>query len=316
MTVSHAPSRWPHRLAVATFLAAIPLLLFGGTITTLEAGMVIDGWLVLEPGRGDHFLLFYPIDKWFRDDGTFAEHTHRLFGALVGMLSIATLVATWRAVRRTWVRWLAVASLAAVCLQGALGGFRVLENSPELAFLHGALAQIVFAILGVTAAVLSPRFLRARTVTDSESAALRASGVLALLLTYVTIFAGAWLRHSVSMAALGVHVLLVMLAIGALVMFAARLKRAGGMQRRQALVLHLLLGVQFLLGAASLWIVFFVIGNRAPEVHQSVFPTLHVMFGALLLAQVLAATVWSGRRLGQGVAAPEDPARAPLEAAS
>ena len=35
-----------------------------------------------------------------------------------------------------------------------------------------------------------------------------------------------------------------------------------------------------------------------------------------LLAQGLAATVWSGRRLGQGVAAPEDPARAPLEAAS
>ena len=75
-----SPHRWPHRLALATVVAAIPLLLFGGSVTSLEAGMAIDGWLVLERGRGDHFLFFYPVEKWFRDVGTFVEHSHRLCG--------------------------------------------------------------------------------------------------------------------------------------------------------------------------------------------------------------------------------------------
>ena len=81
--VQQAPSPWPRRLAWATLLAALPLVLFGGTVTTLRAGMAIDGWFVLEPGRGDHFLLAYPLEKWLRDPGTFTEHTHRLFGVLV-----------------------------------------------------------------------------------------------------------------------------------------------------------------------------------------------------------------------------------------
>src|SRR5262249_41575588 len=72
-------SPWPRRLALAALVAAVPLVFFGGTVTTLHAGLAIDGWLVLEPGRGDHFLWLYPVDKWFRDVGTFVEHTHRLF---------------------------------------------------------------------------------------------------------------------------------------------------------------------------------------------------------------------------------------------
>jgi cytochrome c oxidase assembly protein subunit 15 len=286
-------------LAVATFLAAIPLLLFGGTVTTIEAGMAIDGWLVLEPGRGDHFLLFYPVDKWFRDDGTFAEHTHRLFGALVGLLAIATVVATWRVDPRRRARLVTCGALLLVSAQGALGGLRVLENSPELAFLHGALAQLVFAFLALMAVFLAPRYRESQAAEGEGAAQLRRSSGVATAIVYVTIFAGAWLRHAVSYMALGVHVALVVLATVLVFRLATGLKaRAqsspgqGGL-RRCARNLHILLGLQLLLGAASVWIVFFEVGDGVPEIHQSIFPTLHVLFGALLLAQLLAASLWT-----------------------
>jgi cytochrome c oxidase assembly protein subunit 15 len=303
MNAAATTSPWPHRFAVATFVAAIPLLLFGGTVTTLEAGMAIDGWLVLEPGRGDHFLLFYPVDKWFLNDGTFAEHTHRLFGALVGLLSIATVVAAFRLGARGRGRFVALGALALVCAQGALGGLRVLENSPELAFLHGAIAQFVFAFLGFTAVQLSPRFQGADLANDEASTRLMRSGLLALTAVYLAIFAGAWLRHAVSHMALSAHILLVAVAIALVFHVAALFKRCGQADPSQVMLcraarnLHMILGVQVLLGFGSLWIVFIEVGENVPEVHQSIFPTLHVLFGALLLAQLLAAVTWTRRRL-------------------
>ena len=110
-------SKWPARFALATLLAAIPLLALGGTVTTLEAGMAIDGWWILEPGRGDHFLLFYPLEKWFRDIGTFSEHSHRLFGVLVGNHAIATVIATWLATKAKAARRVAFLGLFSVCFR-------------------------------------------------------------------------------------------------------------------------------------------------------------------------------------------------------
>lgn len=292
---------WPYRWAFATWLAAIPLLLFGGTITTLDAGMSIDGWWILEPGRGDHFLLFYPIEKWFRDLGTFSEHTHRLFGILVGNLAIVTVIATWWKDSRKSARFSALAALSAVCLQGWLGGSRVLESSPQLAFLHGALAQIVFAILAWNAIYLSPRFSASDKNQGAESATLRNLGVLAILGTYATIFAGTWLRHAFSHGALGVHILLVIGATLLVFLFAAKLKAASTNDptkahlRSAARRLHALLGLQILLGIASFWVIVMVTENLAPDVHHSVYPTLHVLFGALIFSQVVVATLWSRR---------------------
>ena len=41
-------------------------------------------------GHFSDFLLFFPLESWLRDTATFVEHTHRLFGVLVGLL-LATL---------------------------------------------------------------------------------------------------------------------------------------------------------------------------------------------------------------------------------
>lgn len=290
-------SAWPYRLALATLCAAVPLVVFGGSVTTLEAGMAIEGWLVLEPGRGDHFLFFYPLEKWFRDAGTFVEHTHRLFGSLVGFLAIATVIATFRLSRRRDARVLATLALVAVCAQGAIGGLRVLENSPKLAFLHGALGQAVFTLLAATTVFLCPRFALAERRGEAPARELKRAAVLALAVVYATVFLGAWLRHASSGIALVGHIVGVLLSAALLLGLIGRLQAAeradlSGARRR----LIALLAAQFALGVASFWMVFFVAGPEQPSVHQSVFPTLHVLFGALLLGQTAAVALWADRR--------------------
>jgi len=306
-----APARWARPLALSLWLSAAVLAAFGGVITTLRAGMAIDGWWVLDRGQGDYFLLAYPIDRWFKNSGTFSEHTHRLFGVLVGLLSIAYVVArTLERPRSSAKLKLAWAGLLAVCAQGALGGFRVLENSPELAFVHGAFAQLVFALLGVNV-VLSARSWDEPLASSSNGAALRRTAWLAAAAVYVQIVLGAWLRHSGADVAVMLHIIVAALATGAVLALCRALRRSseehpvfGGLRKRLLFVLM----AQLTLGVATLLSIFIVSGGFTAEVStlEVITATAHVLLGALLLQQTVAAAIWAGRRS-------EAPAPAPAE---
>jgi cytochrome c oxidase assembly protein subunit 15 len=296
---------WPRRLAWALFLATLPLLALGGTVTTLRAGMAIDGWWVLEPGRGDHFLLFYPLEKWFRDAGTFAEHSHRLFGTVVGLLAIAYLVASALADRRRGAVVLAAAGLIAVCAQGALGGFRVLENSPELAFLHGSFAQAVFALLACNLVVTAPQWSALPRVASRHAASARAWCWSAAILVYAQIVLGAWLRHSGAALPFLLHVAGTFAVVAVLVGAARKL----GLVRAEASSQNLqplrrarrgllgLLVIQIALGVTAAVAVLVVSGGFQGQVSaaEQIFATAHVLCGALLLAQCVAACMWVQR---------------------
>jgi len=287
---------WPHRFAVATCLCAVPLVLFGGSVTTIGAGMAVDGWLIAE----GHFLLFFPVGEWFRDVATFVEHTHRLFGALVGLAAIATVFSTWRSDARRSARVLSLAGLLAVCLQGTLGGFRVLENDPRLAFVHGALAQSVFALLCVTALVLSPRWQRADTRVLPASGRLRALAGGVLLVVLYQVVSGAWYRHAIrpnvqegAVTLLLTHVVGAVLVLVGVALLARKLREAlaeGELPTELARAprrLHLLLGLQVTLGVLA-WL-----GFRPDTVGplEWTLTIAHVLGGGLLLAQT--AAVWS-----------------------
>ncbi|MFM7298475.1 MAG: COX15/CtaA family protein, partial [Planctomycetota bacterium] len=217
---------WPRRLALATWLSALPLFVLGGSVTTLRAGMAIDGWWVLDRGNGDHFLFAYPIEKWFANAGTFTEHTHRLFGTVVGMLSIALVVVAHRAKAGSLRIGWAWAGLLAVCAQGTIGGFRVLENSPNLAFLHGVFAQAVLAVLAVNVVLNDARFVAARSREHSLAASLSRKAKLAIAAVYGQIFLGAWLRHTGNDLALVAHIVFAALATGAVIALARGLREA------------------------------------------------------------------------------------------
>ncbi len=305
-TAGARASAWPRRFALATLLATVPLVFFGGTVTTLKAGLAIDGWLILEPGRGDHFLWFYPIEKWFRDTGTFVEHTHRQIGSLVGLLAIATVVVTFACDRRRVARALAAFALLAIVVQGVLGGLRVLERSTDLAFLHGSLGQAVFALLGSLAIVLAPAWQSADRHGATKAGALHARSILAVGAIYVQIVIGAWLRHGASPIALALHITAVLVVVACIWLCAQELRsvsdeirpRDAGAARRLSRVRATLLaalGAQIALGILAFLAVYVLYGRQPTVVEQSIFPTLHVMGGAALLLSAVSASLWSHR---------------------
>lgn len=298
MTTS-GTSPWPRRLALSTWLSALPLVIFGGTVTTLRAGMAIDGWWVLDRGNGDHFLLAYPIEKWFANSGTFAEHTHRLFGTLVGMLSILYVFAAHRAkLGATRVRW-AWIGLLAVCAQGAIGGFRVLENSPDLAFLHGVFAQATLAVLAVNVVLNDIAWTTTPQVSHASAHSLRKASILAIGAVYAQIVLGAWLRHSGSSLALVAHIAFAVIATGAVIVLARGMRESGDATLASAAKrLFVLILAQVFLGLIALIAIFLVSGGFTAEVStaEALSATAHVLFGVFVLQATVAASMWIHHR--------------------
>jgi cytochrome c oxidase assembly protein subunit 15 len=301
-------SAWPGRFALAAAVLLLPLFIFGGTVTTIGAGMAVDGWWNAE----GHFMPLFPIEKWFRDLATFVEHSHRLFGMAVGLAMLAATVATFRYDKRRSSRLLVVVGTLAVCVQGWLGGSRVLEDSPQLAFLHGAFAQAVFALLVALAVHQSRRWRNADTegMADTRGvaaaprlAALRRAGLVASAVVYVQIVIGAWYRHGLRnglgeniAAALTLHLMTAFLVALVLFWLASKLAAAaegqGVLEALRRRVLYLL-AFQVALGFVA-W------GAQDPSRVSFVewlVATLHVLGGALILAHCVLATLWA-QRLG------------------
>ena len=68
-------------------LTTVPLIVSGGVVTGLEAGMAVPDWLT----TFDYPMMFFPLAKMQADTGVYVEHFHRLWGLLVG-LSVIILV--------------------------------------------------------------------------------------------------------------------------------------------------------------------------------------------------------------------------------
>ena len=81
------------------------------------------------------------------------EYSHRTVGAITGVLIIAAVIAAWAVFRnrRPVVAWMATASLAAVAVEGGLGGIVVAsELTPWLVAVHLGLAMIILGCLIAT----------------------------------------------------------------------------------------------------------------------------------------------------------------------
>jgi cytochrome c oxidase assembly protein subunit 15 len=104
-------SRWPFPLAVFAACTTFPLILLGGLVTTYEVGMAVPD----APTTFGHNMLLFPIADWLRAPfGVFLEHGHRLFGSLVGLVTLLLAAALWSARTRRWAPWLAAFWVAAM----------------------------------------------------------------------------------------------------------------------------------------------------------------------------------------------------------
>lgn len=301
-------------LAWWTVWASIPLIVLGGSVTTLRAGMAEPGWLNPE----GHLLWVYPWEKRIASAGVFVEHHHREFGSLVGILCIFTLVAALTA-RRGKVFLLATKrgkasalaafiGLAAVSGQGILGGFRVLENNPQMAFLHGAIGQAVFGILVGVAVLLSTKWASTPAANWTKPPRISVLSGLTLIALLGQIVLGAWYRHGHGHTAISLHGFWAVAVIYLGMALAKRMKRAAKQDgqdpdvrhilRRSAFWMTLFLHLQWMLGGVALYVILaFSDGMHGDEISQGeiVFATLHVTVGAMLIGSVVNTFLWSRR---------------------
>lgn len=244
----------PHRLAVATAIAALALVVAGSLVTSTRSGMATED----------------PV----RMDGGFAgtklyEHAHRIAGWAVGLLTLLTTLTVGLTEKRAWARKLAIAALAAVVAQGLLGMLTVrLQLPPAVSIAHAGLAEITFAILVALAVVTAP----------SWTPAVDRRGLAAAALVLAQIVLGAWYRHTGMTAAAVAHVAGA-LAVGAFAFL-----------WREARLLQVLFFAQILLGPLALALrnektVF----AAQPEPLAYALPmSAHLAVGALMMA----ASVW------------------------
>jgi len=106
-----------HPLALATLGATCVLILLGGLVTNTGAALAVPDW----PSTFGYNMVLFPWSRMV--GGVLYEHSHRLMGALVGLLTVVLAGALWREGGR--LRWLGFLAVAAVVSQGVLGGLRV-----------------------------------------------------------------------------------------------------------------------------------------------------------------------------------------------
>lgn len=144
---------WPSVVAWMLVATTALLLSFGALVTTYDAAMAVPDW----PGTFGHNMFLYPLVEWFWGPwDLFLEHGHRLLGATAGMLSLLLAAVTFRRGASPAVRWLVVAAVVLVVVQGALGGLRVILDDKTVAKVHACTGPLFFAV-ATAIAVLSGR---------------------------------------------------------------------------------------------------------------------------------------------------------------
>lgn len=267
---THADSPWPHRLSVLTAATTLLLIFVGGLVTNTGSALAVPDW----PTTFGYNMFLYPWSKMV--GGIFYEHSHRLIGSTVGLLTVLLAVSLWLTEPRRWVRGLGLVAVVAVIIQGVLGGLRVVLLQHPLAIFHACLAQAFFALL-VSLAVLTSRFWQDATAAPHlfDGARLRAAALATAFLIYAQTVFGALLTHTGTR--LDAHLLVAALVTASVLRLAVRIF-GGHAERRELrrplLLLSTLLIIQLSLGlSVYLW--------RYTAVSAALTPALGVMFQAL-----------------------------------
>lgn len=178
-----------HRFAKLVAASTVILVLAGSFVTSTGSGLSVPDW----PTTYGWNMFTFPPSKWV--GGIFYEHGHRLIASTVGFLTVVLAAWLWQAEPRRWMRWLGVTALAAVVLQGVLGGLTVLFFLPApVSTAHAGLAEIFFCLTVAIALFTSPSWHRADDTVDDGR--LRLVATLTTTLIYVQILIGATMRHT------------------------------------------------------------------------------------------------------------------------
>ena len=248
--------------------------------------------------------------------GVLFEHGHRLVATTIGILTI--VLAVWYQGRETrrHVRLMAWAALAAVIVQGLLGGLTVLLRLPPLVSVaHACLAQGFWALVVTLAVVTAPSWTAAPARPGTPRARRIHPAAIAASAVFVQLVLGAAMRHTgaglaipdfplafgrivppFASAAIGVHYAHRVMAAVIALLVAWTAVVAGRDPGRPDVAIPARL-------AAALVIVQILLGGAAVLSRLAVVPTTaHLVNGALLLAALLVAALRASRAALAGAA--------------
>ena len=291
------------------------LVTLGAFTTTIGAGMAFSDWPLSNGSVNPH--------GWLTEIDKFAEHSHRLSGTLMGLITLGLALWLHFAEARAWLRKLGWWALGLVIVQGIIGGQRVkLDALPVPGFdmslgqmlriPHGILAQVYVCLLFAIAAGLSRGWIERRGgATATPGAPVRRIGWWCVALLFVQLTVAATMRHNYAGMAIPTfpfstpeggllpanwdyrvalqfthRVLAAVIGIGILAYGHVlwREKALTSLLRWSSLVLVSLIVLQITLGAHVIW------------TSRSVYVTTgHVVVGALTLAVTFLVTFFIHR---------------------
>ena len=217
--------------------------------------------------------------------GVLYEHSHRLIGSIVGLLTIALMVSIWAKDARKWMKWLGVIALVAVIAQGVMGGLRVTNLSRVLAIVHACFAQAFFALTTSLVLFTSRSWLQTSAKIETiDAARLRNLSFITLGLIYIQSIFGAVLRHTGDR--LDAHLLFAGLVTIHIFLLLRRILKnypENPTFVRLILLLSGLLAVQLTLGFGAYLAKFTTLSKGMAPVAGVIITTAHVAIGALML---------------------------------
>ena len=302
--MSLSSTNWPRFVAGVLVVVTGLQLCSGAMVTTYDAAMAVPDW----PSTYGHNMFLFPLREWL--GGPFdllLEHGHRLWGTVVGLLTLLLAAVCWKAPVPPVVRSLAAAAVALVVIQGVVGGFRVLLDSQTVAKVHACAGPLFFAVVVAIAA------LARGAATAGSPRAVRA-GVGLVVAAYLQLVAGAQLRHLDAAVdprtfhgLVALHLLgaAAVLALGATAVVATRTAASCG-ARLWARAILFLVGCQIVLGGGA-WVAKYGLPSAllpeswrfsAPLVARSgpgaIVVTGHAVLGMLILGAAVALAIAAG----------------------
>ena len=283
-----------HKYAVFTACSTFLLLIAGALVTSNDAGLSVPTWplawgSVTPPMVG----------------GIVYEWSHRVIAASVGFLTINLAAWLWMAEKRPWMRWLGLAALGGVIAQGILGGLTVrMFQPPAVSAAHATLAQLFFSTV-VAIAFFTSGWWQSEILEmeDPGTPRLRSLTIWTVAAVFLQLILGAAFRHK----GFGIipHLIGAVIVTMLVFMTAGALKRRFSNAqplRKCARFLHILIGVQLLLGAGAWWSRVYAARFPQPITIMVTLTVVHTVTGALLLATTLMTALVSYRMLRPGSA--------------